>query len=100
VGKGLNASQGRIPAGASAMTRHLTPLPVSAGSGLAQHSGCSAVADLAGRGVRGDSGAFNSRGPVQRSELVSFESRSLELPTSECGIVCKRLTYGSGCRAR
>ena len=56
MGKGLNASQGRIPAGASAMTRHSTPLWASVRSGLAQHSGCSAVADFAGRGAWGDSG--------------------------------------------
>jgi hypothetical protein len=63
VGKGLNASQGRIPAGASATTRHLMPLRASVRSGLAQHSGCSAVADFAGRGVRGDSGAASQLGP-------------------------------------
>jgi hypothetical protein len=54
VGKGLNASQGRIPAGASAMTRHLTPLRISVCDGLARHSGCCAVADSAGRSAPGD----------------------------------------------
>jgi hypothetical protein len=44
--------------------------------------------------------ALASQGPMQIGELALPTIRISGAPTSECEIVCRRLTFGPGCRTR